>query len=96
MDEILAASKLKKQIVMFFGNFCGPCRMLKPVLTQLQGEEYDVSFIDVEKDVQIARQERIYSVPTVYVLDGGQKVGGFKGYISPGKINDILNQINNG
>lgn len=78
---------------MFFGNFCPPCRMLKPILAGYQGDDYDVHFVDIEGNIKLASQEGIRSVPTVYVYSGGSKVGGWRGYIPKNKIDTILEKI---
>lgn len=93
MDNFAQASKTKVQIVMFFGTFCGPCRMLKPVLEKLPEDIYDVHFIDVEKDIRTAVREGIHSVPTVYIYNKGEKVGGWKGYIPAKRVNDLLSEV---
>ena len=92
MDKVIAASKTKTQIVMFWGTFCGPCRMLKPVLEGLS-DQYDITFIDVEKDIRTAQQHNIRAVPTVHIYYNGQRAGGFKGYLPAKRITDLLDTL---
>lgn len=69
-------------LVDFWATWCGPCRMLAPVIAEL-AEEYDgtikVGKVNVDEEPELARQFGIVSIPTVIVFRGGeaaaQKVG---------------------
>ena len=57
-------------LVDFFAEWCGPCKMLGPVLEQL--ENIDVVKIDVDESPSLARQFGIMSVPTLMIFKNGQ------------------------
>lgn len=70
-------------LVDFFATWCGPCKMLGPVLEELDGEFANVDFIkvDVDEENALAAQFGIMSIPTVYLFKDGEvvaKTGGFQ------------------
>ena len=69
-------------LVDFWAEWCGPCRVLGPVIESLSGE-YDgrakVAKVDVDANQQVAMQFGIRSIPTVILFDKGQIVDTFVG-----------------
>ena len=63
---------INKELVLvdFFAEWCGPCKMLGPVLEQL--ENIDVVKIDVDESPSLAWQFGIMSVPTLMIFKNGQ------------------------
>ncbi len=65
-------------LVDFYADWCGPCRMLTPILEQLQqemGENLKVIKIDVDKAQEIASEYDITSIPTLILFKDGQVKG---------------------
>ena len=54
-------------VIDLYADWCGPCRMLAPVLTELEGEYTDVKFckINVDNDPELARQFNVTNIPMV-------------------------------
>ena len=70
-------------LVDFFATWCGPCKMLGPVLEELDSEFPSVEFVkvDIDQDGELTSQYNVMSVPTVFILKDGQiiaKTGGYQ------------------
>lgn len=93
--EVLLASQQTPVLVDFWATWCGPCKTLGPLLEKLAGE-YNGAFrlakVDVDKEQQIAAAFQIRSVPTVYLVKGGQLVDGFPGAVTEGQLREFLTQ----
>ncbi len=79
-DKDFAAEVLQSDtpvLVDFWAEWCGPCRVLGPVIESLS-QEYDgkvkVAKVDVDSNQQVAMQYGIRSIPTVMLFDKGQIV----------------------
>ena len=81
-----------KQVVDFSATWCGPCRMLAPILEELSEEYPDIAFynVDVDEDQALAAHYRIVAVPSVYVFEDGKMKGCFAGLRSKEDIEAML------
>lgn len=63
-----------KVLVDFWASWCGPCRMLGPVIDQLGNELTDVKVckIDVDANQELAGKYKVETIPTLVVLEGGK------------------------
>ena len=74
-SEIINSSK--PVLVDFYADWCGPCKMVSPVLKQLSGEIGDkakIIKVDVDKNPQAAMKYGIQGVPTLIIFKKGQPV----------------------
>jgi thioredoxin 1 len=72
-------------LVDFWAPWCGPCRMVAPVIDELAGEyanQMVIGKLNVDENTEIAQQYQIMSIPTIGIFKGGRmvdKVLGFRG-----------------
>jgi thioredoxin len=62
-----------RKLIAFKAAWCGPCKMLTPILKQLQEEGYDIEMIDVDEQTDIAEANYVKSIPTLDFFEDGVK-----------------------
>ena len=82
-------------VVDFYANWCGPCKILEPIIEKLSQEIDDVKFIkvDVDKHEEIARIYGIMSIPTLIFFKNGKQVNKHIGLISYEQVKKIVDEI---
>ncbi len=82
-------------VVQYFATWCGPCKMLKPVLESLSTEFTDAKFyrLDIDLFRTQAIEAGIRSVPTVVLYKDGEEVDRQSGYQPKERISAWMNQF---
>ena len=78
-------------LVDFFATWCGPCKMLSPVLEQLASEvTFDIIKVDVDKSEDLAREFGIMSVPTLILFKNGEVIKRQSGFVPKEEIKEWI------
>ena len=58
----------------FYADWCGPCRMVGPLVEEIAGEhpEYVIAKVNVDSEPELAREYNVFSIPTLVVLKNGK------------------------
>lgn len=73
-NELIAKDKVT--LVDFHATWCGPCKMMSPILEQVKtslGDQVTIIKIDVDKNQALAQQQGVQSVPTLKIFRNGQE-----------------------
>lgn len=82
----------KPVLVDFWAVWCGPCQMMAPILHELEAEMPDVQIgkVNVDEQMDLARQFRVVSIPTLIIFKNGQEVQRMVGVASKEELKDAL------
>lgn len=91
--ELEVFNSEKPVLVDFWANWCGPCRMLAPVLEEVAKEVTDVEIAKVNIDEQnaLAAQYNVMSIPTLILFNKGQIKNVAVGYRSKSEVIEFIN-----
>lgn len=81
-------------VVDFFANWCGPCKMLGPVLEELSSSRGEVKVvkIDVDQEEDLARRFGVMSIPALYLFKDGQQVDSRVGFMPLSDLEEWINR----
>ena len=90
--ESLVNQNEKPVLIDFWAPWCGPCQMVGPIIEEIAAERDDiiVGKINVDDEMELARQFRIMSIPTIVVMKNGEKVATSIGYKPKADILKLL------
>lgn len=79
-------------LVDFYAEWCGPCRMLGPVIDEIaeEADSFKVAKINIDEQPELATKYQVMSVPTLVVFKNGEVVNRITGVTSKQKIMDML------
>lgn len=81
-EEVLKSPK--PVVVDFYANWCGPCKMMEPVLSQISSENLDkltVCSVNIDENTELALKYRVLSIPTLLFFKAGEVQGKLEGAV---------------
>lgn len=83
----------KKVLLDFYADWCGPCRMVSPIVDEIAEEnpQYLVGKINVDEEPELAKAFGVATIPTLVVMNGGKIVSQSSGARPKQQILDLLN-----
>lgn len=101
MAQILTTEEFRERVtqgkgtvlVDFFATWCGPCKMIAPVIERL-AEKYEgkagVYKLDVDESQEIGMEYKVMSIPTVIIFKDGQEKERIRGAVSEAELTEAL------
>lgn len=91
-DEVL---KKNRVLVDFYATWCGPCKMLGPVLEKLDEKNLiEIAKIDVDHAEKMSTKYGVFSVPTLILFENGKEIKRQSGFMSLDQLEKFVNGKN--
>lgn len=89
-EEVLKADR--KVLVDFYADWCGPCKMLAPIVEEVASEHEDLKVvrINIDNEESIAMDYQIMSIPTLVLIKDGKEVDRVIGYVQKKVIETMI------
>lgn len=88
--EVLKSDK--KVVLDFWATWCGPCKMIAPVLEELSAEREDIKIgkVDVDAEGELAVRFGVMSIPTLVFFENGEEINRVIGFHTKEEIEELL------
>jgi thioredoxin 1 len=79
-------------LVDFYAEWCGPCKMMSPVLESIS-DKINIVKVDIDKFEKLSNEYRIMSVPTLMFFKDGNKISEIVGFHTEDELNEIIDNM---
>ena len=94
MQEAQAVAEKEKKMIFidFYTTWCGPCKMMGPVVEEISGELDDVKVckINIDEEMEVAQRYGVMSIPTFIAFKNGEMTGKQVGAVPKGALADLV------
>lgn len=100
MEQVFTKENFEQQVlgakqpvlVDFWAPWCGPCRMVGPIVEEIAQEREDIAVgkINVDEEVELAMEFGVASIPTLVVVEHGKVMNKAIGYMPKAEIEELL------
>jgi thioredoxin 1 len=82
----------KRVLIDFYADWCGPCRMVSPIVDEIAEEnpDYLVGKVNVDEEPELAGEFRVFSIPTLVIMQDGEVVNQVAGARPKAAILELL------
>jgi len=95
LPNILTQKKIT--LLQFSAKWCGPCKMLSPIVDTLrvenEGKDISIYKIDIDDNQDLARKYNVRNIPTLLFLKGDNEVGRMVGMTAKSILQDKINEL---
>ena len=91
-EEVLKSTT--KVLVDFNADWCGPCKMLRPVLDQIAEENENIKIVSINVDYneKLARDYNVFSIPCLVLIENGKEVNRSVGMIPKSEVEKLIGE----
>lgn len=91
-DDLESIIENGNYLVDFYAEWCGPCKMLTPVLEEVS-DKINIVKVDIDKFLKLTENYRIMSVPTLIFFKDGKKIKEVVGFQTEEELLEIINEL---
>ena len=90
--QVVAVKEKKMIFIDFYTTWCGPCKMMGPVVEEISGELDDVKVckINIDEEMEVAQRYGVMSIPTFIAFKNGEMTGKQVGAVPKGALADLV------
>ena len=92
-EEVVLKDKENKVLVDFWAAWCGPCKMLSPIIDEIAAENHEgvkICKLNVDENQGLAMKYQVMSIPTILVFENGEVVKHSVGALQKDQVLELL------
>lgn len=92
-NEEVLQDKDNKVLVDFWASWCGPCKMLSPIIDEIAAEDHEgikIAKVNVDENQTLAMKYQVMSIPTILIFQNGEVIKNSVGALQKEQILELL------